>query len=187
MSSGRLPVTASEGSLGDSTRTYGGRMTSGKHRKRRARQRAARTGESYTTALHHVRSRQEGHMSSSAPSSPTKLLASWSFCGKPNTEVKKLIAGPGIYICDECVGLCQDIISAETSADDAAAQRAAFEDRPAPEILKLLPALARTVDSVESDLRRWVQKLRAGGTPWPEIASRLGIDPEVAEARFERQ
>ncbi|MEW5694296.1 MAG: ATP-dependent Clp protease ATP-binding subunit ClpX [Candidatus Hydrogenedentota bacterium] len=34
-----------------------------------------------------------------------------SFCGKPKNQVKKLIAGPGIYICDECVNLCQSIIS----------------------------------------------------------------------------
>ncbi len=33
-----------------------------------------------------------------------------SFCGKPQDQVKKLIAGPDVYICDECVGLCTDII-----------------------------------------------------------------------------
>lgn len=33
-----------------------------------------------------------------------------SFCGKPQEVVKKIIAGPGVYICDECVALCQDII-----------------------------------------------------------------------------
>ena len=35
------------------------------------------------------------------------------FCGKPETEVKKLIAGPTIYICDVCVALCVDIIEEE--------------------------------------------------------------------------
>src|SRR5574339_932074 len=33
-----------------------------------------------------------------------------SFCGKNQREVKKLIAGPGVYICDECIELCNDII-----------------------------------------------------------------------------
>ena len=33
-----------------------------------------------------------------------------SFCGKNQSEVKKLIAGPSVYICDECVSLCNDII-----------------------------------------------------------------------------
>jgi ATP-dependent Clp protease ATP-binding subunit ClpX len=36
-----------------------------------------------------------------------------SFCGKSQREVKKLIAGPTVYICDECIGLCNDIISEE--------------------------------------------------------------------------
>ena len=36
-----------------------------------------------------------------------------SFCGKANSEAGKLIAGPGVYICDECVGLCGEIIEKE--------------------------------------------------------------------------
>ena len=36
-----------------------------------------------------------------------------SFCGKSQHEVKKLIAGPSVYICDECVDLCNDIIRQE--------------------------------------------------------------------------
>ena len=36
-----------------------------------------------------------------------------SFCGKPQEVVKKIIAGPGVYICDECIALCQDIIDEE--------------------------------------------------------------------------
>ncbi|MCX7090240.1 MAG: ATP-dependent Clp protease ATP-binding subunit ClpX [Legionellales bacterium] len=37
-----------------------------------------------------------------------------SFCGKSQTEVKKLIAGPSVFVCDECVELCNDIIKEET-------------------------------------------------------------------------
>jgi hypothetical protein len=36
-----------------------------------------------------------------------------SFCGKSQDQVKKLIAGPGVYICDECVGLCDEILNEE--------------------------------------------------------------------------
>ena len=36
-----------------------------------------------------------------------------SFCGKNQREVKKLIAGPGTYICDECVDLCNEILDEE--------------------------------------------------------------------------
>jgi ATP-dependent Clp protease ATP-binding subunit ClpX len=36
-----------------------------------------------------------------------------SFCGKSQDEVKKLIAGPSVYICDECIQLCTEIIAEE--------------------------------------------------------------------------
>jgi ATP-dependent Clp protease ATP-binding subunit ClpX len=41
-----------------------------------------------------------------------------SFCGKSQKEVKKLIAGPTVYICDECIGLCNDIIAEEIEKED---------------------------------------------------------------------
>ncbi len=48
-----------------------------------------------------------------------------SFCGKTQDEVKKLVAGPGVYICDECVGLCNDILIDET--EEATTSGASFE------------------------------------------------------------
>lgn len=41
-----------------------------------------------------------------------------SFCGKSQSEVRKLIAGPSVYVCDECVGLCNDIIKEELAGGD---------------------------------------------------------------------
>jgi ATP-dependent Clp protease ATP-binding subunit ClpX len=41
-----------------------------------------------------------------------------SFCGKSQKEVKKLIAGPTVYICDECIGLCNDIIAEEMAGEE---------------------------------------------------------------------
>lgn len=43
---------------------------------------------------------------------------SCSFCGKSQREVRKLIAGPTVYICDECIELCNDIIAEETSKQE---------------------------------------------------------------------
>ena len=42
-----------------------------------------------------------------------------SFCGKNQEEVKKLIAGPSVYICDECIGLCNEIIAEEYEKEEA--------------------------------------------------------------------
>src|SRR5881398_1443870 len=41
-----------------------------------------------------------------------------SFCGKSQDEVRKLIAGPTVYICDECIDLCNDIIAEECDHDE---------------------------------------------------------------------
>ena len=45
-------------------------------------------------------------------------LLKCSFCGKSQKQVKKLIAGPGVYICDECIDLCNEIIEEEFSVSE---------------------------------------------------------------------
>ena len=58
-----------------------------------------------------------------------------SFCGKSQHEVKKLIAGPSVFICDECIELCNDIIRDEVPAEGASA-KAAKSDLPVPSEIK---------------------------------------------------
>src|ERR1017187_3892697 len=55
-------------------------------------------------------------------------LVKCSFCGKSQKQVKKLIAGPGVYICDECIELCNDIIAEELSDTT----ELSFEELPKP-------------------------------------------------------
>ena len=65
----------------------------------------------------------------------TSDLLKCSFCGKSQKQVKKLIAGPGVYICDECIELCREIILDETQA----ASTAELEQLPKPrEIFEFL-------------------------------------------------
>ncbi|MBX3634609.1 MAG: ATP-dependent Clp protease ATP-binding subunit ClpX [Rubrivivax sp.] len=59
-----------------------------------------------------------------------------SFCGKSQHEVKKLIAGPSVFICDECIELCNDIIRDEVPADDKPGGKAARSDLPVPSEIK---------------------------------------------------
>ncbi|MEY4748698.1 MAG: hypothetical protein RIQ60_912 [Pseudomonadota bacterium] len=58
-----------------------------------------------------------------------------SFCGKSQHEVKKLIAGPSVFICDECIELCNDIIRDEVPAVEAQG-KAARSDLPVPAEIK---------------------------------------------------
>jgi ATP-dependent Clp protease ATP-binding subunit ClpX len=53
---------------------------------------------------------------SKVPGSDSKNTLYCSFCGKSQQEVRKLIAGPTVFICDECVELCKDIIHEEKSS-----------------------------------------------------------------------
>ena len=55
-------------------------------------------------------------------------LLKCSFCGKSQKQVKKLIAGPGVYICDECIDLCNEIIEEELSQST----EVRFDDLPKP-------------------------------------------------------
>ncbi len=48
-------------------------------------------------------------------SDPDKQIAC-SFCGKTQDQVKKIVAGPGVYICNECIDLCKQIIDDEKNA-----------------------------------------------------------------------
>ena len=59
-----------------------------------------------------------------------------SFCGKSQHEVRKLIAGPSVFICDECIELCNDIIRDEVPAEAATGGRASKSDLPVPSEIK---------------------------------------------------
>ncbi len=60
-----------------------------------------------------------------------------SFCGKTQESVKKIVAGPGVYICNECIGLCNEIIESEFyDEDDDAYTLAGLDQIPSPREIK---------------------------------------------------
>ncbi len=59
-----------------------------------------------------------------------------SFCGKSQENVKKIIAGPGVYICDECIGVCQEIIEDEFYEEDVELEEMEEEKIPKPHEIK---------------------------------------------------
>ena len=54
-----------------------------------------------------------------------------SFCGKSQDQVRKLIAGPGVYICDECIDLCNEILDEELVDSQGNARHGAEQSRKA--------------------------------------------------------
>ncbi|MDP2783277.1 MAG: ATP-dependent Clp protease ATP-binding subunit ClpX [Sulfurimicrobium sp.] len=72
-----------------------------------------------------------------AKDSGSEKLLYCSFCGKSQHEVRKLIAGPSVFICDECVDLCNDIIREEVRNDQSS--KGSISDLPSPqEICRIL-------------------------------------------------
>ncbi|MFE0633232.1 ClpX C4-type zinc finger protein [Streptomyces sp. NPDC058864] len=117
------------------------------------------------------------------PTDTQDAFARCSFCGKPDREVRKLVAGPGVQICDECVALSTSIIdgSLGTPAASPVPLWASLTDT---EMLGHIPRVAAHIDQAEADLRSWVQELRRRGVTWTRIGEALGITRQSAWERF---
>lgn len=110
-------------------------------------------------------------------------IARCSFCGKPATEVGKLVAGPGVYICDECVALSASIIDG-SPRKTAGPRVPVWESLTDEEMLGHIPRVAAHIDQAEADLRSWVRELRRRGVTWARIGEVLGITRQSAWERF---
>ncbi|HEU5026384.1 MAG TPA: ClpX C4-type zinc finger protein [Spirillospora sp.] len=106
-----------------------------------------------------------------------------SFCSKPHTEVERLVAGPGVHICNECVGLADAIIE-EYRGRTGDPRLPAWEALTDEQMLDHIPRVAAVADQVEGDLRTWVQELRRRGVTWTRIGEALGITRQSAWERF---
>jgi hypothetical protein len=110
------------------------------------------------------------------------LTASCSFCLKPSNEVAKLVAGPGVYICDGCVDLCRQIISSPPSLPPRLTSWE--EDLDLDGVLASLPRMAAAGAQVESNLSRFVKRARELGATWAAIGTSLGMTRQSAWERF---
>jgi ATP-dependent Clp protease ATP-binding subunit ClpX len=95
-------------------------------------------------------------------------LLKCSFCGKSQKQVKKLIAGPGVYICDECIDLCNEIIEEELSESS----ELKFDELPKPaEIFDFLNQYVVGQDTAKKQLSVAVynhyKRVQAGGDSGP--------------------
>jgi ATP-dependent Clp protease ATP-binding subunit ClpX len=110
-----------------------------------------------------------------------------SFCGKSQVMVKKLIAGPAVFICDECVNLCVNIIAETPDPPDPSAKQPKFDwpgDMPTENLLKLLKNQEKTYDEVSARLQRSIDILRKREVSWQQIGDALGVSRQAAWERF---
>lgn len=103
-----------------------------------------------------------------------------TFCGKSQHRVAKLIAGPGCFICDECVGLCRTILDGKPVPDRGFAPLA----RPTEDLLELLPSVDYAAEAHRNFLQSIVETLRGREASWAEIGRALGVSRQSAWERF---
>lgn len=108
-----------------------------------------------------------------------------SFCGKSQHDVRKLIAGPAVFVCNECVALCAKIIDETPDKDPATPPKLDWpSEMPTDNLLALLKAQDKTHEEVAARLQRSVEILRKREVSWQQIGDALGVSRQAAWERF---
>jgi hypothetical protein len=118
-----------------------------------------------------------------------KRLYRCSFCGKAQTEVKTLVAGPGVFICDECVQLCQAIIDKKATAPAAPkppeTPNPLLPDNASTEtLLKTLAGYNGAFERIDAGMQDIVDILREREVSWSTIGQALAVSRQAAWQRF---
>ena len=103
-----------------------------------------------------------------------------SFCGKDSASVKALIAGPHVFICDECVAVCNQCLGGEA----APVKNSDWDQYSSEQLLDLLGRSAAIADSAGEHLNSHVDALRKRNVTWEAIGKELGVSRQAAWQRF---
>lgn len=113
------------------------------------------------------------------------VLARCTFCSKANFEVEKIVAGPGVYICNECVALAAAIIEEHTGErKDETPRLPIWEKLTDEEMLAHISKVLAVGAQIEDNLREWVLELRRRAVTWARIGQALGMSRQSAWERF---
>jgi len=109
-----------------------------------------------------------------------------SFCGKAQVDVKALVAGPGVFICDECVQLCQQIIKKEKhkSAPQDAPNQLLPDNAPTETLLKTLAGYDGAFERIDAGMQDIADILREREVSWATIGEALAVSRQAAWKRF---
>jgi hypothetical protein len=103
-----------------------------------------------------------------------------SFCGKGSDVIKALIAGPTVFICNECIAVCNEILGGEMPQTPGPRWDSYSEEQ----MLEMLPRASVIAEHANEFLASHVDALRKRDVPWAEIGKALGISRQAAWERF---
>ena len=107
-----------------------------------------------------------------------------SFCGKAQTEVKTLVAGPGVFICDECVGLCRPIIEKKGKPTTQEVPSLLPDNAPTEALLKTLAGYNGAFERIGAAMQDIADILREREVSWATIGEALAVSRQAAWKRF---
>jgi ATP-dependent protease Clp ATPase subunit len=107
-----------------------------------------------------------------------------SFCGKAQTEVRTLVAGPGVFICDECVYLCRPIIEKKNKPTTQVVPSLLPDNAPTEALLKALAAHDGALERIGAAMQDIADILRERGVSWAIIGEALAVSRQAAWKRF---
>jgi hypothetical protein len=120
-----------------------------------------------------------------ATQTPKRRLYRCSYCGKSQIEVKTLIAGPGVFICDECVQLCQAIIDKKQEPATGEVPNPLLPDNaPTETLLKSLAGHNGAFERIDAGMQDIVDILRGRRVSWATIGQALAVSRQAAWKRF---
>ena len=118
-------------------------------------------------------------------------IAYCSFCTKPQTDVAVLVAGPGVYVCNECVAMCNEVIAQTLNAkNDKAASKskhdpiAYLESVDSEKLKEKLIQRELVRQNVGNIQQMIVDVLRSRKVSWAEIGDSLGVSRQAVWQRF---
>ncbi len=123
-------------------------------------------------------------MSNAPNPKPKARTYSCSFCMKAQTAVVKMIAGPGVFICNECVALCEPIMATAPTQPMAPEAIMTPDKTPTDQLLKVLVGYNRAFESVDIAMQDTVDVLRERDVSWAAIGETLGVSRQAAWKRF---
>lgn len=110
-----------------------------------------------------------------------------SFCGKSQHDVEKLVAGPAVFICNECVAKCNAFMALPVDAPQPDSQMQSIQDLealPTERLVHWLKIEAALYEDTASKLAKTVDILRKRKIAWAVIGEALGISRQAAWDRF---